>query len=126
MGWVIVTQEGPENYKVYRHGDETTARNAARKLWCCWVLFEQLGAGTLSEKACGGVGPTFIVHPAIRAYATETFRSTAKDNDARMGAAAAAEARAAAAAAKAKAPVTKPKVVNADGKPDVSNPAVWD
>jgi hypothetical protein len=125
MGWVIVTQEGPENYKVYRHDEEASALASAKRLWCCWVLFEQLNAGTLSEKACGGVGPTFIVHPAIRTYATATFRSTARDNDARTGAAAAAEARAAAAAAKAKAP-TKPKVVSGDGPPDVSNPAVWD
>ena len=124
--WIVITQEGPENYKVYRHQSGDAARAQAKRLWCCWVLFEQLEPGDLSEKACGGVGPTFLIHPAIRTYATATFRALVKDSDARRGAAAAAEARAAATAKRAPAPKPKATTSGSDGKPDVSNPAVWD
>jgi hypothetical protein len=124
---LVVTQEGPENYHVYRHASEEAARTQARRLWCCWVLFEHLQGGALSEKASGGVGPQFLILPAIRTWAAAKFKTMARDNDARSGAAAAAEARAAAAAKRAPPPKPKATVVGgSDGKPDVSNPVVWD
>eukprot|EP00966_Prymnesium_polylepis_P002732 62659-Prymnesium_polylepis.2 len=124
--WLIVTQEGPEIYKVYKNATEAEARKQASKFWCCWVLFDQATPGNLMELACGGVGPTFLIHPAIRTYAEDNFRNAARDTDARKAAAAAAEARAAAAAKCAPAPSAKPKAPLSDGKPDVSNPVVWD
>ena len=80
---------------------------------------------TVKEVAAGGVG---FSHGGIRAWAAEHFRSQTKSQDARAAAAAAAEARAAAAAAKQP---KKPTTVIAaplggNGKPDVSNPLVWD
>ena len=122
--WLIVTQEGPEIYKVYKNATEAEARKQASKFWCCWVLFDQASPGNLTELACGGVGPTFLIHPAIRTYAEAEFRSAARDTDARKAAAAAAEARAAAATKRV--PAAKPKAPISDGKPDVSNPVVWD
>ncbi|KAL3932017.1 MAG: hypothetical protein SGPRY_000874 [Prymnesium sp.] len=124
--WLVFTQEGPQIYKVYRHKLQASARAQAERLWCCWVLFEALDAGGLKELSCGGIGPTFLIHPAIRAYAMNEYQSMARDSEARKAAAAAAEARFA--SANKQAPPAKPKLstARADGKPDVSNPAVWD
>ncbi|KAL1500346.1 hypothetical protein AB1Y20_013010 [Prymnesium parvum] len=123
--WVVVSQEGPENYKIYPFTNETAARAHASRFWCCWVLFELLETGPV-ERAAGGIGPTFLIHPAIRSHALERLRSSARDADARRAAAAAADARAKAACKRAAPSKPAASANRANGKPDVSNPAVWD
>ena len=86
-------------------------------------MYERQEDGHVEETARGGVG---FAHKAIREYAESMFRNQAKNEDARASAAAAAEARFAQSAAQKP---KKPTVVAAPistGKPDISNPAVWD
>ena len=128
MSIVLVCEVGLGNFTVERFDRMTDGQAKAAKLWCCWVLFEQSGTA-LSELAHGGVG---FSHGNIRTYAAKAIQSKARDADARANAAAAAEARFAQSAAKqpkaAKPASSGPtyNVNNANGKPDITNPAAWD
>jgi len=125
--FVIVSEQGMYNFVTKRFDSEPAARKAAAKLWCCWVLYRLNDDALAQEITSGGVGfaPTY---KGIRKHAETSFRSAARDVDARSGAAAAAEARAAkmaAAAPKAKSS-GGPTYTTNGGRPDVSNPVVWD
>ena len=121
--FIVVTEEGFGKHSVLRHTHEGAARDAAAKLWCCWVLYRSTNDGTvLIELGTGGVG---FSHGNIRNYAESSIKSKARDTGARAGAAAAAEARAAAAAKAAPKPKSRP-APTADGRLDVSNPVAWD
>ena len=123
--FALVCEKGIGNTIITEYASNVDARKAASKLWVCWVLYERAEDGTATEVANGGVG---FSHGGIRSWASTYFKSQTKSQDARAAAAAAAEARAAAAAAKQP---KKPTVIAAplggrDGKPDISNPVVWD
>ena len=123
--FLVICEVGFGTYTVDRYSNESEARAAAQKLWCCWVLYRSDPSGTqLAELTCGGVG---FAHPAIRKYAETNIKSKARDADARSGAAAAAEARAAKLAAQQPKPKSRPAAAAAnDGRPDVSSAAAWD
>lgn len=123
--FLVVCEVGLGNFTLDRYTREGEARAAAAKLWCCWVLYKSSANATvLQELKAGGVG---FSHPNIRAHSERNIKSKARDADARVNAAAAAEARAAKLAQQApKQKPTRPAATNADGRPDVSNPAVWD
>ena len=122
--FVIVCEVGVGRFKVDRYPDESSARRKAASLWCCWVLFRDEGNGGVRELQHGGVG---FAHPSIRKHATTTFRSRARDIDARAQAAAAAEQRAASSAAiRPKEKSNTASRYGNDGKPDVSNPLAWE
>ena len=102
------------------------AKKKQAKLWCCSVLYEQRNGTELIELASAGVG---FSHGNIRSFAVKNIQSKARDADARRGAAAAAEARFAQTAAKQpkkSAPAGGVTYNTNDGKPDISNPVVWD
>jgi len=63
QGWAAV---GVGDTVLTRHADLQSARAAASKLWCCWVLYRCDSAW--HELAAGGVG---LAWPAIRRYAAE-------------------------------------------------------
>lgn len=122
--YLLALEAGTGNFKLMSYGDEAAARQAAKRLWCNWVLFRKGADGVAAELSAGGVG--FAV-PGIRRWAAQALAQKARDTNARAGAAAAAEARAAAAAARAPArPKPAAPTSNNDGRVDVSNPVVWD
>lgn len=121
--FALVCEVGIGHFTVEGFMANVDARKAASKLWCCWCLFERAEDGTVEETAHGGVG---FAHKNIREYANSMFRNQAKNEDARAQAARAAEARFAQSAASQP---KKPTVIAAPigaGKPDITNPAVWD
>jgi hypothetical protein len=123
--FALVCEKGIGNNIITEYESNVEARKAASNLWCCWCLYERGDGGMVQEVAHGGVG---FSHGGIRKWAAEHFKAQTKSQDARAAAAAAAEARAAAAAAKQP---KKPTVIanplgGRDGKPDISNPVVWD
>ena len=123
--FALVCEVGLNNYTVEGFMSNVEARKVASKFWCCWVLFERSEDGTVEETAHGGVG---FAHKSIREYADKMFKSQEKNEDVRAAAAAAAEARfAKSASSQPKKPtVLAAPVGGRDGKPDITNPAVWD
>lgn len=120
--FAVVGEAGPGRFFVHRFGTDAEARTKGSKLWCCWCAFHLGEDGTPAEIASGGVGWS---HDSIRKHANATFKSQARDVDARRAAAAAAEARFASSAQPAK-PKPKAAAAAADGKPDLANAATWD
>ena len=128
--FLVICEVGLFNFTTSRYTLESEARDAAKTFWCCWVLYKQTANGTdLTELDSGGVG---FSHPNIRVHAEKNVKtkavSQARDADARASAAAAAEARMAKLAHQQPKPKARPAGGGAavDGRPDVSNPAVWD
>ena len=121
---LVVCEVGLNNFTVDRYSSDAEARGAAKKLWCCWVIFRSSSNGTaLTELGFGGVG---FSHGNIRKDAEANIKSKARDADARANAAAAAEARMAKmAAAQPAKPKARP-VASDDGRPDLTNAATWD
>ena len=79
--FLLLLERGPNNIVLERHAEEAAARASARREWCCWVLYAQIGSADeprLCEIGQGGYG---FGHAAIRRYASEHHGAMSSASD---------------------------------------------
>ena len=72
--YVLVTEQGINNFVAERFATDVQAIDESNNLWCCWVLYRQHETGALTEIGSGGVG---FARGSIRSYALKHIQFNA-------------------------------------------------